>query len=528
MVNSVSHKKLYKEVMYLIDTNAFSHKEISVFNYSVTDFYDVLMSELLVNIRLVIENERINNLKSMGVDVCCRVIIEICALLSADKKGEFTDEQKKLFLLQYLGTEIQKQQKHKFIHEELKALLKNPYDQLVNEYKNIIGCNEDEASKIASRYRVFLEYGGKKFNSFNSFIKKYLGSEFSSYREKLNLFIHPSYTEARQFLPSIPELDSKRERIINQVLTLGYQYIENLVSDEYIKTRWNDSVIDEDHLELIEEIETEFTTLFKTFNKRDIWEGTMLTKDSVRLIVFSSIRKLCSVLIDCFLCESLGLNTQVMARAKSFIEMTTMLGVFANSNDIDLDARSFYYTSYMTFCAKEPFLFETIKKVNKGKPLNEEEQAIYNKWIEHFKEWYQKLTEKRPFPVDEETFVRDAPKSLIYYIKPDLEYKYRDLVKEMLNRHIKENFIIGELVCDYDYSARLGHASAYKSKLKENKMFSLIPNLIHYQNCVLDRFSNYEPFAYFVERMSYVRETIEQNKRDSYEQRMTKTYKKMI
>ena len=96
----------------------------------------------------------------------------------------------------------------------------------------------------------------------------------------------------------------------------------------------------------------------------------------------------------------------------------------------------------------------------------------------------------------------------------------------MLNKYIRENHIIRELINDYDFSARLGHASAYKSKLKENKMFSLIPNLIHYLVSVLDRLSSVEVVDVFLEKMNSIREEIEQDKKNTYDQKLSQIYKK--
>ena len=526
MVNNISHKKLYKQVMYLLDDGVFSHKEISVSNYSVNDFYDVLMSELLTNIRLVIENERINNMSSMGVDVCCRVIIETCALLEADKKGEFTDEQKKLFLLQYLATDIQKQQQKKVVHEELRALLKNPYDQLINEFRSIVGCDEETAISISNKYHVFLEYGGRKFPSFGGFIKRYLGQEYTTCRERLNVFIHPSFFGSKSSFISSPKIDANREKIINKVLTLGYQYLPPSENDSYQKTRWNDIVLNEKEESFMIKIENEFLIFFKTFNKREVWEDTVLEHDFVRLVVFTCIRKLCSVLIDCFLCESLDLNAQIMARAKAYLEMTSLLGVFFDSDDIFLMTKSFHSISLITYHEKDPSIHEILKKANKGKQLNEIEQQLYDSHKDFFAEWYDKICETKKLEVSKEQFVEEAPNSLTYYIKQDLNYRYRDLMKEMLNKYVRENHIIRELISDYDFSARLGHASAYKSKLKENKMFSLIPNLIHYLVSVLDCLSNVEEVYVFLEKINSIREEIEQDKKNMHNQELSRVYKK--
>ena len=526
MVNNISHKKLYKQVMYLLDDGIFSHKEISVSNYSVNDFYDVLMSELLINIRLVIENERINNMSSMGVDVCCRVIIETCALLEANKKGEFTDQQKKLFLLQYLAADIQKQQKNKVLHEELRAFLQNPYDRLINEFRTIIGCDEETAVSLSTKYHVFLEYGGRKFSSFNGFIKRYLGEEYTTCREKLSVFIHPSFLESKAYIKTAPKVEVDREKIINKVLTLGYQYLPSNKSETYQKTRWNDIVLNEKSESFMNKIENEFMALFKSYNKREVWEDTLLEHDFVRLVVFSCVRKLCAVLIDCFLCESLELNAQIMARAKAYLEMASLLGAFFDSSDILAMTKSFHCVSLITYHEKDPLVYEVIKKANKGKKLSEAEQQLYDTRKEYYADWYEKLSETIELTVNIEQFVEEAPNSLTYYIKQDLNYRYRDLLKEMLNKYIRENFIIKELINDYDFSARLGHASAYKSKLKENKMFSLIPNLIHYLVSILDHLPNVKVVDIFLGRMNSIREEIEQDKKNTYDQGLSKIYKK--
>ena len=95
---SVSPTQLFNKVLLYLENNSGTENNIDAYNYQTSDFEKILFNDLLTNIFVIIENKRHNNLMSMGVDVCARVIIEICALLKAGQKGLINDTQKKLFL----------------------------------------------------------------------------------------------------------------------------------------------------------------------------------------------------------------------------------------------------------------------------------------------------------------------------------------------------------------------------------------------------------------------------------------------
>ena len=72
-----THSKLYNLVMQHLELLEDEQRRVDVYNYSVDDFEPILFKELLINVRLILENEKHGNFSSMGVDVCSRVIIYI-------------------------------------------------------------------------------------------------------------------------------------------------------------------------------------------------------------------------------------------------------------------------------------------------------------------------------------------------------------------------------------------------------------------------------------------------------------------
>ena len=239
MQGNISHIKLYNLVMSHIENETTSLKKIDIYNYDVDDFEPILIHELLMNIRLIIENEKLNNLQSMGVDICCRILIEISALLEASKEDKLTDTQKKLFLLNYLASDIKKQTKKGNQNEEIAKILNQKYDKVISEYQNLLNLNYQDAEHVSKRYFNFLEYGGAKvYKNFTGFVAAVLGSEYASYRGKIDIFIHPSYTGTERVVFN-ENLGKEREKIINRALTLASNYVPPFESEGYVKSKWN-------------------------------------------------------------------------------------------------------------------------------------------------------------------------------------------------------------------------------------------------------------------------------------------------
>ena len=97
---------------------------------------------------------------SMGVDVCARVIIEICALLKAAEKGLINDTQKKLFLLEYIYTDIKAKKPQNVDKEVLDRLYTRPYNKIISDIKELLGVDDKRAKEILEERRFFMRYGG--------------------------------------------------------------------------------------------------------------------------------------------------------------------------------------------------------------------------------------------------------------------------------------------------------------------------------------------------------------------------------
>lgn len=510
---------------------SYSRKEVSIYNYSIEDFHNVLMTELLINTRLVIENERNKKLHSlsMGVDVCCRVIIEICALLTADQKGEFTDKQKALFFLQYLSVEINRRMKKGSTNDEIAKASDNSYHLLLSEYKRITGCDDETAVKMAKTKikEILVKYGEPSIPHFTSFIKKYLGEDYLKYREQLNVFIHPSYIGTKNNTELLPGIESIREKIINRVLTLAYQFISVDRPQAYLKTRWNDEVVDAFTIQTIDKIEKESHLLCTALEKNEEWKNTKLKNFLPRRVISFSVKRMCETLNDCILCESLGYKAQVMAKAKPFLEFVSFLGYFMDQSErINLDVISFFITSKLSFQRTEQELFHIIEKVNRKEPLNTDENEKYENHIKDYKDWYDELKKENCISVAWETFIENAPKNRIYYIGQDINYKYINLLREQIMHYLSDDEkVASSLLSYYFISSMIGHVSAFKSTFKENKMFWLIPNMISFLTAVLKPIDDVYSIGYFIRGMEEIKNDIFQHNKETRLNQMSEKYK---
>ena len=375
---NIAHTKLYNLVMLHLDSPDNQKINIDPYHYNEENFDPILFHELLINVRLILENEKpsVNNMNSMGVDVACRIIIEICALLEANKQGKITDIQKKLFLLNYLTVDMDKQI-NKSMPDELRELLQNPYDKVIKDYQTLLGCSRAQAEQVNSERYSFLKYGGKTYSGWSSFIKTILGEEFVEYREMLNMFIHPAYTDTK-ITYFDEKLEDDRKKIINRILTLASSNIPELVNNDYVKSKWNDEYIDADNLERIKLIKKAFKETFKHNHNDEKWQNTSLEDDNTRYMAFSCFKKLGSTLIDMLICESLGLRNQTIIRVKSFAEMTSMLGVLIRCEDIDGIFDDFIRVSALFITNKHKNYYEVFNKVDSGNQLTENEEKKKN------------------------------------------------------------------------------------------------------------------------------------------------------
>ena len=523
--------KLYNLVLQHLDIIQDNQRKVDIYNYSVDDFRPVLFQELLTNTRLILENQKINNLSSMGVDVCARVIIEICTLLWADKTNRFTDEQKKLFLLDYFGVEYNKMAQ-KDAPEELKEYLARPYNKIIEEYMNILGCSKEEAIKIAEERRAFLKYGGKrKYPTFLSFVLSILKVDYVECREMINFFIHPSYTVFQKKAHNGTSLSSERERIINKVLALASKNIPEIENKEYVKSKWNNNYIDDDTQTIINNLKKYFKQAYKNpFETRDYseyWNESILDNPETRNIIFSCIDRIKCTLIDILMCESFGLKTQVIARMKSIFEMISMVGKLLKSNNIDVDVDNFTTHSKIFITLKNQQIYSIIKKYDSGESLDEREQKTINHYFEIIGEWYDEFKKTRDYPSSVEEFDKNIRLYPLYYLNPDPTYKYSKLFNEVLMNYIDNKKIQNEIINDYKWSAMLGHVSAYNSELRMNKAYRYIPNLLTYLISVLSIIDVSPSTEELIDYLKFLVNEIRDNNRTKYEEDLSSKYKKL-
>ena len=517
-----SHKKIYNQVLYNLENIEDKIDSVDIYNYSLDDFEPILLYELLDNIRLIIENERQNNLSSMGVDICCRVIIEECALLRAHKNDWITDAQRALFLLEYLSADIDAHIK-KADKTELKELFENKKQKLLEEYQRILNCDINKAKEVATARRAYLQYGGKRYYpSMNVFVLASLGKDYLLYREKLNIFIHPSYTEGEHFAYD-KDIENERKRIINTVLSLGLQFVPELDDKVYRKTKWNNEYLDEWTLSTIKSLRKQFKETFKYDQHDESYDESNLKNNATRWIIFSCFRKLEDVFVDMLICDSLNMKTQIASRCKAFLEMVSMLGSFVEVSDLDRTTEDFVMSTITALSMKENY--RIFDKIQKHKKLSEAEELKYDELLTTLDRYYVDFKKNHDYPSCEEEFAIGMRSSMLYFINPDVSYSHKNLTIDMINKFIGDVSTRKRLISDYHWSSKLGHVCAYKNTYKENKLYNLLPDLIHYFNEILDRIYDVEGSEALVDYLDALKKEIISLNKEAYNNEQSKIYK---
>ena len=487
---SVSPTQLFNKVLLYLENNSGTENNIDVYNYQTSDFEKILFNDLLTNIFVIIENKRHNNLMSMGVDVCARVIIEICALLKAAERGHINDTQKKLFLLEYIYTDIKAKKPQNVDKEVLDRLYTRPYNKIISDIKELLGVDDKRAKEILEERRFFMRYGGVVVaNTMLAFVKCTLGSEICAMREKINIFIHPCFYDKTNGIWK-SDSESERETVINQVLTLGDMFIPEYPSEGYVKTKWNNQYVDVDTIALIKVIKKAFKDElkdpFKSKDPNDYYKDKKLADRVTRYTIFACFKKIGATLVDMLICESLGMRMQTLARQKCYAEMISVLGHFATVDNIDEVVKDFIFASDMSILFRKKERFHMFNKIDRHKKLTKEEEKMYDDYLEAMDNWHEDFKKHHGYPDTPEEFADKIRKQLLYYIKPD--YNYKALVKDYSQKYVKQSDTYHMINNDYKLSAMLGHACTYKSKYKENKISYLIPNLIRYTIAVSEAY----------------------------------------
>lgn len=523
-MGNIAHTKLYKNIRNQLDVLTYK-KVIDVYNYSVDDFEQFLISELTLHLLVILENERNDNIQSAGVDISCRVIIETMALLKAASNGLLSDAQKKIFLLSYLAEDMENNLK-KNINSELKDLLRKPYNKLISEYQTILDVDELKAKEISRDRIAFLKYGGEKrqFNSYNAIIKATLGGDAVKARENANVFIHPSYAGSGM-VGTNEGIDSDRLKTINQVLTAASEYIPEFNPGKYVKSINNVEFLDEETVYAISKIKKLSKEALK-LTRDEVWNNTIVAHERTRAIIFWCFKKMISIIIDLLICESLDYRTLTVAKSKSLIEMISMIGLIMKTNDVDDKAFSLVKSTMMALSIKNDYsFFEKIKNGQEEK-LDKSKQN-YQKYISFVRKWYEESVSSKEIDLSFDDFRVGVLNSQIYFLYFDSTLQFKEMVRSGLNQYLKdEKYKCSQLYFDYVWSLKVDHACTYKSEYRENKSFSLVPNLIDFFLSVFEKINHTDETEELSDYLKDYSNWYRNNTKNKMNEDFSKIYKK--
>lgn len=519
----MEHAKQYNKLRAFLSQEP-KVDRIDIYNYSVGNFEPILIHELAVNTLIVLENEKKNNILSAGVDINCRIIIEIAALIKAGRESKLSDVQKKLFLLNFLSNDVKKASESSVV-EEISSILNKSYNRVVSEYMSILNIDKEQAEAIIEDRESYLKYGSEKpYNKINILVKDILGDKYVLARELLNVYIHPS-SLGNNTDKSKTKIEGTRMQAINAALKLSDELIPNANTGSYSKSVVDEEFLDETTVQQIDEIKEQFKVTFKFDPYDEDWKDTRLEDPLTRRVMVFNFRKLRDMLIDLLICESLGYRRHIIAKCKSFIEMAAMITKMNEAENIDQFAEDFTDATRVSIMRK--YVYDALKKVEHNCPIKDKkEKRNLEAYLEFIEEFYLRRNPEGDLSSEHyQEFKNGVIENPVYFVENSVKTGFRKLVYESVNRYIKNEKVRRQLLSDYENSLRIDHANAYHNQFNEVKSFSLIPNLIDYMLVAYDVAYSFE-VEEFINYFKNFNQEYRQKNLDKHNEQIGQIYRK--
>ena len=418
-------------------------------NLSDRDYlFCAINNDITSNGLSLLTNILYNNHESIGVDQCCRTIIESFVILKMmGKEGVISDLQAKIFRYQYALVDkdnfrgkLSEEDRETQIYQRLLHDCNTAMDSLSELYG--ISKKQLKGKVDLDDPNLYLKRKPGDSINFAHLLEDYPVFDEASTRiyEFFSLFTHPRFEMKPELEKAFFDLRQKHIDVILDYLVQYLAAIKRLVKDDEV-SGFNEDFVNNP---LLANNRNNILQVDKAFHI--VASQTCFFEEGWDAYSFMYLGQLRGLLIDMMIAESLGYREQIIGKFKPFMEYASVYSVLGSIQDLEE-----FKTRKTAFCYSSRLqIIEHLKALGLGD--NETDLPQVRDIYESF---YQK-----EYGDTFEYFYNELSKNSLYFLRKDGKKSYNIVVKEAIAKVIPEKD--RELVFFlYKLAKDMSHASGY-------------------------------------------------------------------
>ena len=418
-------------------------------NLSDRDYlFCAINNDITSNGLSLLTNVLYNNHESIGVDQCCRTIIESFVILRMmEKEGVISDLQAKVFRYQYALVDkdnfrgkISEEDRETPIYKRLLQDSNTAMDALSELYG--IPKKQLKGKKGLDDPNIYLKRKPEDSISFAHLLKEYpvFGEASNRIYEFFSLFAHPRFEMKPELEKAFFDIRQKHIGVILDYLIKYLAAIKRLIKDDEVPG-FNEDFVNNPIL-----VNNRNNILQVDMAFRIVASQTCFFEEGWDAYSFMYLGQLKGLVIDMMIVESLGYREQIIGKFKPFLEYASVYSVLGSIQDLEE-----FKTRKMAFCLSSRLqIIEHLKAM--GLVDNE---AYLPQVRDIYKSFYRK-----EYGDTFESFYNELSKNSLYFLRKEGKKSYNIVVKEAIAKVIPEKD--RELVFFlYKLAKDMSHASGY-------------------------------------------------------------------
>ncbi|MCQ2753062.1 MAG: hypothetical protein MJ206_02265 [Bacilli bacterium] len=380
-----------------------------------------ILSDLVRNMITFNLIRTLYGLRSPGLNLNCRLILESLVILKKYENNEFTKDNYDLYKEGYALIEVDNE-KHLFKDENIKwdALKETKEKEQIylEKWSKKFGIDKTTLSVVARDScfylapQMYIDYGlahpGKIFHySFVGLINNTLGFQYGDYYTFFGFLLHPTLISE----DVIDEVESVKDKSYLSVFTLACNYLKEkgLIHDNDLEGFFAEKMhgVIKDNLYVTDKIIVTLNGLNYECSHKD----GVLVND----FIYRMVQSINDILADMLICNAYGHTDQIISKFKIFMEYISMY----HSIDIagkDLEYHSFVRCFYIsTSYQLSQLIPKLMLDLNPNTTDNDFAKFAINK-DDELKQIYNDCYKEKFSYITEEFFVSGVKMHVLYFI----------------------------------------------------------------------------------------------------------------